>query len=327
MIEKRILYGLDVYKWLCAFLIVFLHTYNRDWGGLGDWFWNVITSIGVPFFFIVSGYFYAKGLERTCFSEDYFLKYFKRLVIMYAAWTIITLPVSWLCVIRGHPDYSLSLKIVYLFRMIFFSGSCGIYWYVLALICCSAIIYLCMKRNKVNILFIIAAFLFGVGVWYDSPFNDNNIVFYLIHAVFGSERNFFNVGLFYMCIGHFIANHEHILKIKRVYIYTLLVVSIVLRTLEVYYLQTNTLQSLVAIIVFFLAYNTSVIILTDERSLMIRKLSTGMYLIHYPFILLFDFYLRRGTIIDYPAALCFCFIVFYIVLNYLPVKWQRVLLG
>lgn len=322
----KIVYGLDIYKWVCAFLIVFLHTYNRDLGEVGNWFWNVITSIGVPFFFIVSGFFYAKGLKQTSYSKEYFLKYFKRLVIMYMAWTIITLPVSWLCVVRGHPDYSFPLKMVYLFRMIFFSGSCGIYWYVLALICCSAIIYSCMKRGWGVLLYIIAVFLFGVGVWYDSSYNDNNIVFYLIHAVFGSERNFFNVGLFYMCIGHFLANHEHSLKIKKEYIYTLLVVSLVLRTWEVYYLHTNILQALVAIIVFFLAYNTSVCI-SDERSLLIRKLSTAMYLLHYPFILLFDFYLRRGTIIDYPAALCFCFIVFYIMIKYLPLKWQKVLLG
>lgn len=322
----KIVYGLDIYKWVCAFLIVFLHTYNRDLGILGNWFWNVITSIGVPFFFIVSGFFCAKGLKQTSYSKEYFLKYFKRLVIMYMAWTIITLPVSWLCVVRGHPDYSLPLKIVYLLRMIFFSGSCGIYWYILALICCSAIIYFCTRRGWDKVLYIIAFFLFVVGVWYNSPYNNNNIAFQFIHAVFGSERNFFNVGLFYMCIGQFLANHEHVLKIKNVYIYASLILSVILRTLEVYELQTNLLQALIAVIVFTMAWNMNLEI-NDEKSLMIRKLSTAMYLLHYPFILLFDFYLRRGTIIDYPAALFFCFIVFYIIINYLPVKWQRVLLG
>ncbi len=326
MIEKRILYGLDIYKWLCAFLIVFLHTYNRDWGVLGNWFLNTISSIGVPFFFIVSGYFYAKGLIRTGFSGDYFLKYFKRLVIMYIAWTIITLPVSWLCVFRGHPDFSLPLKIVYLFRMIFFSGSCGIYWYVLALICCSAIIYFCMKRGWDKVLYIVAAFLFGVGVWYNSPYNNNNIVFQFIHAVFGSERNFFNVGLFYMCIGYFFANNEQVLKIKNVFLCSLFVLSLVLRTWEVNMLHTNLLQAIIAVIVFILAFNTNVVI-SDDKSLIIRKLSTAMYLLHYPFILLFDFYLRRGSWIDFPVAICFCFIVFYLMIQYFPVKWQKVLLG
>jgi serine/alanine racemase len=326
MEDKRISYGLDVVKLFCAFLIVFLHTYNRDLGSIGNWFWNVITSIGVPFFFIVSGFFYAIGLNRISFSKDYFLKYFKRLLIMYVTWTIITLPVSWLCVERGHPDYSLPLKVAYLFRMIFFSGSCGIYWYVLALICCSVVIYYFMKRGRVMTLYLIAVLLFGVGVWYNSPYNNNNIVFQFIHAVFGSERNFFNVGLFYMCVGHCFASYEQKLKIKDIYIYALLVISILLRTWEVNVLHTNLLQALIAIILFLLAWNLKVNI-SDERSLMIRKLSTAMYLLHYPFILLFDFFLKRGTVIDYPVALCFCFIVFYLMMKYLPVKWQKVLLG
>ena len=326
MEENKILHGLDIYKWVCAFLIVFLHTYNRDWGVAGHWFWSVITSIGVPFFFIVSGFFYGKGLVRTEFSKEYFFNYFKRLVIMYVVWTIITLPVSWLCILRGHPDYSLPLKIVYLFRMIFFSGSCGIYWYILALIHCSAVIFYSMKRGWENTLYVIALFLFGVGVWYDSPYNNHNLVFQFIHAVFGSERNFFNVGLFYMCIGYFFASHEQILKAKSIYLYGLFFISIVLRTFEVNLLHTNLLQALIAIVVFILAWNTTIYI-SDEKSLKIRKLSTAMYLLHYPFILLFDFYLRRGTLLDYSVALCFCFIVFYVIINYFPVKWQKVLLG
>ncbi|MDO4186083.1 MAG: acyltransferase [Bacteroidales bacterium] len=326
MEENKILHGLDIYKWVCALLIVFLHTYNRDWGVAGHWFWSVITSIGVPFFFIVSGFFYGKGLVRSEFSREYFMKYFKRLVIMYVAWSIITLPVSWLCVLRGHPDYSLPLKVVYLFRMFFFSGSCGIYWYILALICCSIVIFHFMKRGRGNALYVMAVLLFGVGVWYDSPYNNHNLVFQFIHAVFGSERNFFNVGLFYMCIGYFFASHEKIHKTRSIHLYALLTISIVLRTIEVNLLHTNLLQALIAIVLFLLAWNTELNI-SDEQSLRIRKLSTAMYLLHYPFILLFDFYLRRGTIIDYPVALCFCLIVFYVIINYFPVKWQRALLG
>jgi len=60
----KINYGLDIFKLVCAFLIVFMHTYNKDLGMSGDLFYHVITPIGVPFFFIVSGYLYSKGLLR-----------------------------------------------------------------------------------------------------------------------------------------------------------------------------------------------------------------------------------------------------------------------
>lgn len=326
MSDTKVLKGIDVLKLFCAFLIVLLHTYNRDGGILGNWFYNEFTPIAVPFFFIVSGFFFSKGMIRMEWSKDYLKRYMSRIIKMYVAWTLITLPVSWLCIVKGHGDYSFALKAVYLFRMLFFSGSCGIYWYILAMICSCPIIYFFMKKGWGVILYIFATLLFAVGAWYNSPYNNNNIAFQIIHAVFGSERNFFNVGLFYMCIGQFLANHEHVLKIKNVYIYASLILSVILRTLEVYELQTNLLQALIAVIVFTMAWNMNLEI-NDEKSLMIRKLSTAMYLLHYPFILLFDFYLKRGTIIDYPAALCFCFIVFYIMIKYLPVKWQKVLLG
>ena len=71
MTEKHLIPGLDLFKLIGAFLIVYLHTYNRDWGVTGNWFLHVIASIGVPFFFIVSGFFYGKGLHRTNFSIDY----------------------------------------------------------------------------------------------------------------------------------------------------------------------------------------------------------------------------------------------------------------
>lgn len=326
MTEKKLLKGIDVLKLICAFLIVFLHTYNRDGGMLGNWFYRVIASIGVPFFFIVSGFFFARGLRRTNWSFDYLKVYLDRIIKIYVAWTLITLPVSWLCVVRGHGDYSFSLKVIYLFRMIFFSGSCGIYWYVLAMICSCPIIYYFTRKGWEMYLYIVSTLLFIVGVWYNSPYNDNNIVFLFIHAVFGSERNFFNVGLFYMCIGYIFAVNESRLKFKSTFIYSLLIIAIIFRSYEVNLLHINLLQALLAALFFIMALNLAVNI-SNEKSMILRKLSTTMYLIHYPFILLFDFYLKRGTLIDYPMALCFCFVGYWMMTKFFSHKLQQILLG
>ena len=324
MEEKRIIPGLDFFKLIGAFLIVYLHTYNRDWGVTGNWFLHVIASIGVPFFFIVSGFFYGKGLHRTNFSLDYFKRYFHRILVMYIAWTLITLPVSWLCVDRGHPEFSLNLKIVYLFRMIFLSGSCGVYWYVLSLLYGSAIIYFLMKRRLGKLLFLTSIILFAVGVWYDSPYNNHNVLLQGIHVVLGSERNVINVGLFYMCIGYFFATRE--IKIKPLYLVLLFISFTVLRTYEIRLLHINSLQAILAIILFLYALNCHIRV-SDENSIMMRKLSTVMYLVHYPFILIYDFYLRRGSIIDIPVAICVCLVAYFIITKGLPQKWQKVLIG
>lgn len=192
--QHQVYHSLDVTKLFCAFLIVYMHSYFSDLGTISKWFRDVITNTGVPFFFITSGFFFMKGLMKNSHSIEYLRRYAWRIGKMYLAWSIITLPVSWLCIEWGHPDYSTPLKIVYLFRMFFFSGSCGIYWYLLALFVCCFIIYYFSVKKKLICLYLIATFLFIIGVIYNSPYNNGNICFRLIHIVFGSERNFFNVG-------------------------------------------------------------------------------------------------------------------------------------
>ncbi len=127
-----------------------------------------------------------------------------------------------------------------------------------------------------------------------------------------------------MCIGYFFANNN--VKVKTKIVCVVLLVLISLRTLEVNYLHTNSLQALIAIALFCFALNLNIVI-KDEDSLKVRKLSTAMYLLHFPFILLFDFYLRRGTLIDFPVTLLFCFITFYLLDRFLPKEWNNVLFG
>lgn len=154
---------------------MYLHSFLPESGAISEWFRTVITYSGVPFFFITSGFFFKKGLMKNGHSIEYLRRYAWRVGKMYLAWSIITLPVSWLCIEWGHSDYSTPLKIVYLFRMFFFSGSCGIYWYLLALFVCCFIIYYFSVRKKSIWLYLIAALLFIIGVIYDSPYNNGNI--------------------------------------------------------------------------------------------------------------------------------------------------------
>ena len=326
MIRNDIYKGLDAMKLLCAFLVVYIHTYNGDWGIVGSWFKSVITSAAVPFFFIVSGFFYIKGLMRNKFHKDYFLKYFRRLLLFYIVWTIISIPVSWLCTVRGHPDYTLSLKVVFLFRMFFFSGSCGYYWYVISLIYCCPVLYFFISKGWNKYLYILAVLMFGIGIWYNSSSYDNNMMFQFIHVVFGSERNFINQGLFYMSLGCFFANHELKMNYKSASVIFLLAIVILLRTLEVVFMPISVLQALVAVLLFILALNIRVGF-SVEMSFYIRKWSTALYMIHCPFILLFDFYLSKGTIVDYVSAVCLSTLLYVFIINTLPLRWQHALLG
>lgn len=322
---KKYYQGIDIFKFICALLIVFMHTYCHDYGQLGKWFHQVITTIAVPFFFIVSGFFFTKGLLRNQDIKTYRNKYLKRIIQMYLIWSIITLPISWFLIIaKGHPDYSFILKIIYQLRLFFFTGSLGIYWYILALIYNSLIIYLVFKYKKDLLLYIVSILLFFIGVIYNSPYNNGNFVFESIHVVFGSERNFLNVGLLYMAIGYFIAKHK--LHYNKFFILALIVLAIIIRSLEFKYVHTNIGQAIIAVLLFLYSLkfcNDSL----KEISKSFRDLSTAIYLEQFPFILLFDFYLIKGTLIDFSITVIFCIALYYFLKKTLPQKYISLIYG
>ncbi len=64
-----------------------------------------------------------------------------------------------------------------------------------------------------------------------------------------------------------------------------------------------------------------------NHSIHLRKLSTAIYLQHFPFILLFDLYLKKGTIIDISLTLLFCLVSYYLLNKVLPSKAIKILYG
>ena len=78
-----------------------MHTYNADLGSCGDWVKQVLSTACVPFFFIASGFFFRRGMDRSSGAPgaenheiEWFRNYLSRLVKMYLAWTLLSLPVA-----------------------------------------------------------------------------------------------------------------------------------------------------------------------------------------------------------------------------------------
>lgn len=53
--------GMDILKFLCAFLIVCIH---RPFVGTAGAYFTALTRIAVPIFFMITGYYY-EDLEKT----------------------------------------------------------------------------------------------------------------------------------------------------------------------------------------------------------------------------------------------------------------------
>lgn len=322
--SQELYVGADLMKLICAFLIVFLHTYNHDWGVFGEWVHTTLSPIGVPFFFIVSGFFYGKGLEKTGGAKDYFCRYVKRIFYMYFFWSVMTLPVAWMNLGIAHADYSVELKLLYIVRCFFLTGSIGIYWYLLALIYNSVIIFYAVKWRKESLLSVLALVFFVVGVLYDGGLLRGTIVGTILHVVVGSERNFLNVGLFYMCIGLLFAKKA--VKFPTLVTFLFFVLFLVAATWYNSVSSYRIMQAPLAVILFIIAFQYTYARLLPY-SLVMRKWSTAIYLGHFPLILLFDYYLVRGTVLDFSIVVVASLVLFYMLSFICPQRILKMIYG
>lgn len=323
---KKIYPWLDVAKLACAFLIVYMHCYCYDLGGLGLWIKDIVSSVGVPFFFITSGYFFSKGLMSAENQKRYLERYVNRIIIMYTVWSVLTIPVAWMNLGFAHPDYGILMKITYLIRGFLFSGSLGIYWYVLSLICVMPIIFYFHSKHEIKLLSVVAVALLIIGILYNGGMLNNSPLYTVIHVIFGSERNFLNVGLFYLCIGYLIGQYEEKLPKLPVIYACLFAFSLLIDT---YLHNISNLRFMQAFSAFSL-FNFCRVLKVDLPDTVARKcrsISTAIYLTHFPLILVFDYYLKRGTWVDFLTVTLISIALYEIVRRILPPKMVKSLYG
>ena len=322
--NKKLYPGIDILKLVCAMLVLFMHTYCYDAGQIGMAI-KAVTNIGVPFFFIASGFFYEKGLDRAEDKRAYFIRYFKRILWMYVIWTVLSLPAYIYDLLVTKPELGPVMLILYLVRAFFLTGSMGVYWYLLSILYISVVLYFVYGHPQLTVpLYVVSVLLFIVGVIYAGGFLNDNLIGIAIHVIFGSERNFLTVGLFYMCIGWFLARRP--LKLLPMPILLcLLAVGIGSIVAEYFFLPISFCHSFTAVILFLIGIEWDCP-LKPETSTRIRSLSTGIYLLHFPFIIAFDLYLKNGSLIDIPLTLAFCLVV-YSLAQLLPEKVRKLVFG
>ena len=316
MVEKKIFYGIDYCKLLCAILIVFMHTVR---GPLEFVYWirDVITLIAVPYFFIVSGFFFGRNISlKEGGALEYTKKYFKRLFVLYAAWSVLVIPVSLLCIDMRYPESSCFFRIVYLIRMFFLSGSCGIYWYILALLInCWVLYFVYLKKIPMLLVWSLAISFFIIGILYDSNHFKDIFFFELIHIIFSSTRNFLHTGLIYMLIGFYFAFH-HIL-IKKKYLFILFFICILLRTWECVYSDFQFVQLFLAVLLFLITVQiSSGDVLSSKWA---RRLSMALFLEHFPILIVVDYYFQIDSFLYiFFMILTICVVLYFLMRRFLP---------
>lgn len=151
--------SIDIFRYVCAVLVIAIHTrpFNEINTTLSYLASDVIPRIGVPFFFITSGYFYIRRLQN---GENPFWHYLKRFITIYFVWScpyfLIEL-VQW-----GHGN--LKGFIVNCIITFVYYGSSYHFWFFPALIFSLCFTTFLWKSGGKRVIIPLSIILYTIGV-------------------------------------------------------------------------------------------------------------------------------------------------------------------
>lgn len=244
--QEKNYYGLDIVKFISAFLVIAIHTAPLlEISERANFiFVQVIARIAVPFFFITSGFLFFRKVDMSREWNDYenirYLKhYLFRIFRIYALWTIVYLPCNYL-ILQGDGGITFASILRYL-RDVCFNGSYYHLWFLPALMFAVFAVYMLHSRFRLKTIMIISLILYLIGMLgnvygnflYDIPLISS--VFHIYTKVFVTTRNGLFFGMIYIAMGACVASKTMLTPMKGRYLGFLL--SIALLCVECYALR------------------------------------------------------------------------------------------
>lgn len=185
---------------------------------------QVLTRLGVPFFFLVSGFFVQKKLDNF----EKVKRYVFRLAQLYLLYTLLYLPQIICSYIKGNG--SLIRNALAFIRNFFLIGSYSQLWYFVGLIVAVLLLYLLVNKlklsdKKIVVIALILYVLGTIGNAYIAPLRENinvplsdfasldkrYLLLWVYFKLFSTTRNGVFFGLPYLSFGYLIAkNRENI---------------------------------------------------------------------------------------------------------------------
>ena len=212
----------DLFKFICALLIIVLHTapfasYSKV---LTFGLRNIVTVVAVPFFFVASGFIaFSKinSLETECEKNKYMVKHTKRLALMYVIWSAIYfvfVVTNWI---------QKGFKGIYILEYIkdfFFEGSFSTIWFLPAVLTATLLVFFLRKKLSYKTIFLIAIpfYVFTLlgssyyGLIDNVPVIGN--IYDAYYSFFDTIKNGVCFGFIYVALGAYIAQNKDNIKIK-----------------------------------------------------------------------------------------------------------------
>lgn len=244
--------SLDIFRYVCALLVVAIHVHPlMDVNGsIGYAATYVIPRIAVPFFFVVSGYYF---IQNLCNNNSVF-KTIKKMLSIYIVWSFI-----YLCIdIFKSTSASVSLNIILKESILkfFIFGSYYHLWFFPALFFAMAAVFIAHKFKFLKLLFIISLIFYIIGCigcsWYEIgdkiPFISNIIKLHEFNII----RRVLLMGLPFFMIGYllniFKSKYETLINKKLVLI---LIITLICFLAEILFVIKQGFQQNI-ILTFFL---------------------------------------------------------------------------
>ena len=295
--------NLDVTKFLMAFLVVEIHTRPFGISPLVQG----IDCVAVPFFFIASAFLCFKGFNAVDFSVENssacirVRKTMRKLTRLYLVWTVIFMPISAFGFVMNsvNPMKAMALyaRGVILVGENFYSWPL---WYLLASVVAYFLVFILLRRgvHPLCVLSIAAAFaLLGFSMSYMHEWDSAPELLTrgldLYFKMFGNVRNGLFVGFFYVAIGMCLGfRWERAVTVNPVVSVAMTVAGMVgcmFITPDVH-LPFCALFASGAFLLSIRRYSE-----VGGQHLLLRNVSTGIYLTHMVFVVLFIYGICGST--------------------------------
>ncbi|MDD5021042.1 MAG: acyltransferase [Endomicrobiaceae bacterium] len=159
--------SLDIFRYFCALLVVAIHIHpfmdvNYSMGYLAT---QIIPRIAVPFFFVLSGYYFIQNL----YNNSSVFKTVRKIFIVYILWSVIYLSIY----IFNSISNSVPLIVIIKECMLkfFILGSYYHLWFFPALFFAMGTVFIAHKLKFLKLLFIISLIFYIIGCigcsWYE----------------------------------------------------------------------------------------------------------------------------------------------------------------
>lgn len=221
--EKKEFIAVDYMKLMCALLIVGLHTnVFKSVNSEAVFLFNeIISRIGVPFFFLASGFFVAEKLE----DGAKLMQYIKRLLLLYLIYSLIYLPQ--MILVWKREGRAFWECVIIFFRKFFLVGTYGQLWYFVGLAIAVLCLYLLVKVLKLPLManITIASVLYIIGVlgsayktWF-AAFPAVRDILLGYYDIFETTRNGVFFGLLYVMSGYYLRTCAAKIKKGKIYLF------------------------------------------------------------------------------------------------------------